>query len=176
MNTRNPLWRFRRSNALTAAVLAAVAFVGCAGYRNESLFPSEIGSVYVEMFENRTFWRDIEFDVTDAVSKRIEAQTPYKVVSSRDRADSVITGQIVAVDQGIITRERQTGVALERQVQLRAVVTWKNLSTGDLLVDAKSVSASGSYSTLQQQGFGYAAGIAANNLAQRVVELMEKPW
>jgi len=45
-----------------------------------------------------------------------------------------------------------------------------------LLIDNQSVSASGSYSELQNQGFKYASSIAANKLAQRIVELMEQEW
>jgi len=162
-----------------AALACCLGLCGCgelAGYSNEPLYPSNVGSVYVEMFENQSFWRGVEFELTDAVAKRIEAQTPYKIVSSRDRADSVISGQIRSVGQSILSIERQTGSALEKEVQLHAVVNWKNLRTGELLVDNKAVEAAGSYSALQQQSFTYASRLAANNLAERIVELMEKQW
>jgi len=159
--------------------LLCLGLCGCgqiSGYSDESLFPAEVDSVYVEMFENQTFWRGVEDEVSDALAKRIEAQTPYKVVSSRDRADSVISGQILSIGQSILTIERETGRALEKEVELRAVVDWKNLKTADLLIDNRSVTAAGSYSELQNQSFGYASRLAANNLAQRIVELMEKEW
>jgi hypothetical protein len=76
----------------------------------------------------------------------------------------------------VVSYERQTGRAIEKQVELRAVVSWKNLKTGEVLIDNKTVSASASYSEWQNQGFGYASTLAANNLAQRIVELMEKKW
>ena len=108
--------------------------------------------------------------------KRIEAQTPYKVVSSRDRADSIISGQIVSIDQGVLSRERETGRPLEKEVLLEAVVSWKNLKTGELLMDNQSVNTSASYSEWQSQGFDYASALAANKLAEQIVELMEKEW
>ena len=61
-------------------------------------------------------------------------------------------------------------------MELRAVVNWKNLKTGDLLVDNQSVIASASYSGLQSQSLDYASKLAANNLARRIVELMEEEW
>jgi len=146
------------------------------GYSNESLFPEEIGSVYVEMFDNRSFRRGVEYELTDALAKRIETETPYKIISSRDRADTVISGQIVSARELWLSRERQTGRALEKEVELRAIVNWKNLKTGELLIDNQSVSASASYSEWQEQGFLYGSTLAANNLAQRIVELMEKEW
>jgi hypothetical protein len=146
------------------------------GYSNASLYPSGIGSVYVEMFENKSFWRGVEYDLTDALAKRIEAETPYKIVSDRDRADSVIGGQIVSVDQTVLSLEREMGTALEKEVELRVLVSWKDMGTGKLLIESRSVGASGSYSALQSQSFKYASRVAANNLAIRIVELMETQW
>jgi len=128
------------------------------------------------MFDNQTFWRDVEYDLTDALAKRIEAETPYKIVSSRDRADTIISGQVISIDQVMLTTERETARALELEVELRAVVNWKNLKTGQLLIDNREVIASASYSSFQMQDFKYASSLAANKLAQRIVELMEKPW
>ena len=69
-----------------------LGFCGCAelgGYSNESLFPEEVDSVYVKMFDNRSFRRNVEYMLSEAVSKRIESETPYKVISSRDRAETL---------------------------------------------------------------------------------------
>ena len=145
-------------------------------YSNEPLFPEEVDSVCLEMFDNHSFRRGVEYELSDALAKRIEAETPYKIISSRDRADTVITGQIISIGESVLSSERETGRALEKEVELTAVVNWKNLKTGELLIDNKSVSASASYSQWQNQGFSYASALAANKLAQRIVELMEKQW
>ena len=146
------------------------------GYSNEPLFPEEVSSVCLEMFDNKSFRRGVEYELSDALAKRIEAETPYKIISSRDRADSVMNGQMVRVSESILTREREVGRALEKEVQLRALVNWKNLKTGEYLIENESVSASATYSEWQNQGFRYASTLAANNLAQKIVELMEKEW
>ena len=166
------------SSAVVCALLCLSA-CGCAGmdgYSEEPLFPAEVGSVYVEMFENESSWRGVEYELTDALAKRIEAETPYKIISSRNLADSVISGQISLIGQSLLSIEREIGTALEKEVELRAVVNWKNLRTGELLIDNRSVSASASYSELQNQSFKYASSLAANNLARMIVELMEKGW
>lgn len=149
---------------------------GPSGYSSESLFPEQVNSVYVEMFDNKSFRRGVEYELTDALAKRIEAATPYKIISNREQADTVLGGQIVSVGESVISFERETGRAMEKQVELRAVVNWKDLKTGEVLIDNKTVSASASYSEWQNQGFGYASVLAANNLAKRIVELMEKKW
>jgi len=162
-----------------ALVQSILVFSGCAelgGYSNESLFPQGISSVCLKMFDNQSFRRDLEYELSDALSKRIEAETPYKIVSDEDRADSVISGQIASIGELVLTTERQTGGVLEKQVQVKAVVNWKNLKTGELLIDNQSITAEASYSGYQNQDFGYASALAANKLAQKVVELMEEKW
>jgi len=160
-------------------ILLCLGFCGCteiSGYSNESLFPREVSSVCLEMFDNQSFRRGVEYELSDALAKRIEAETPYKIISSRDRADSIINGQIVSIDESVLSIEREVGRALEKEVQLTAVVSWKNLKTGELLIDNQSVSASATFSEFQKQDFSYASALAANNLAQKIVELMQKKW
>jgi len=168
---------FLRAGVLGGLIFAGcLSLAGCGGYSNESLFPENVSSVYVEMFDNQSFRRGVEYELTDALAKRIEAQTPYKIISDRDLADTVISGQITAISESVLTSERETGRALERGVEVQAVVDWKNLKTGELLIDSKQVAASASFSQWQNQGFGYASALAANKLAGKIVELMEKQW
>ncbi len=152
---------------------------GCAemsGYSDEPLFPQDVSSVCLEMFDNQTFRRGVEYELSDALAKRIEVDTPYKLVSSLDRADTVIDGQIISMEIFELSTEREIGRVLEQELELRAMVNWKNLKTGQLLLDNQLVSASASYSTYQMQDFKYASTLAANNLAQKIVELMEEKW
>jgi len=149
---------------------------GSKGYSNESLYQDGVTSIYVEMFENQSFRRGVEYELTDALAKRIEAQTPYKIVSNRDRADTVLSGQIMSIGESILTLDRQTGRPIEKDVELKAVVNWKNLKTGEYLIEGENALAAASYSEWQSQGFEYGSSLAANKLAQRIVELMEKKW
>ncbi|MBN1510356.1 MAG: hypothetical protein JW955_26140 [Sedimentisphaerales bacterium] len=161
------------------AILAAVVLAGCnglGGYTNKSLFPADVRSVYVEMFDNRTFRRGVEYTLSDALAKRIESDTPYKIVSDRDRTDSVMDGQLVLIAESILTMERETGRALEKEVILSATVNWKSLKTGRLMINNKSVTAAASYSEFLNQDFTYASSLAANNLAEKIVELMQDNW
>jgi hypothetical protein len=160
-------------------LLSSLWLGGCGtstGYTNQSLFPSDVNSVYLEMFDNRSFRRGIEFALTDALAKRIEVDTPYKIVSSRDRADSVLSGQITLAGESVLTIERDMGRALEKEVVLTAVVNWKNMKDGKLMINSRTVTAAATYSDFQGQDFTYGSGLAANKLAQYIVQLMENPW
>ena len=150
---------------------------GCGkGYSNSWLYPDDVKTVYVEMFDTNSFRRGHEYDLTDAICKRIEAQTPYKIVSDRNIADSVLSGTIGNISQGVLAMERESGRPLENETVVSVTVNWKNLSTGDIIIDNDVVYASASFSTFLDQDFEYAAKVAVNKAARRVVERMQKDF
>ena len=104
--------------------LAALSLGGCAGYQigNQSLYPLEIHTVYVPMFQSNSFRRNLGERLTEAVVKEIETRTPYKVVGDPD-ADSVLTGRIVAERKRVLVPDL-TGDAREIQVDMRVQVSW----------------------------------------------------
>lgn len=161
---------------LLIIVTGALLTGGCNGYSNEPLYTKSVKTVYVKMFDNKTFRRDLEYELTDALAKKIEAETPYKIVSSISRADTVISGHIVGIGESVLTIERTTGRALEKQAEVTAQFSWKNLRTGEYILENKSVNASASFSEFQEQSFDYAASIAANRLATAIVEQMQLDW
>jgi hypothetical protein len=167
--------------AILASVLLAGTFLsGCGrsqgGYSNEWLYPENVETVYVEMFENDTFRRGLEYELTDAVAKRIEAETPYKIVSDRDLADTVLSGRIVSWSEDVLSFERQTGTPLELRADVGAIMNWKNLKTGKMIVENKDVFDAMTFSEWQNQSFEYASVVAANRVAERIVEQMQTDW
>ena len=119
--------------------------------------PEDIDTVCLNMFDNRSFRRDVEYSLTDALAKRIESETPYKLQSDENQADSLMTGQILNIQESILTVERETGQALEKELIIEAVVSWKDLKTGELLLDNEPVTTTASYSEFLNQGEGYAS-------------------
>jgi hypothetical protein len=168
---------------LITAALLFVLLPGCgkgglSGYQGGWLYPQQVKTVYVEMFDTDSFYRGHEYVLTDAICKRIESETPYKIVSNRDYADSVLSGRLGAVRQSVLARDRFTGRPLEREVSVLVTVNWKDVRNGDLLINSERVSGTSSFSPYleQSQTFDYAADVAVNKAAVRVVELMQKPW
>ena len=138
--------------------------------------PATIFGTKRSMEIKASLWRNIEYVLTDALAKQIEAKTPYKIISDQDLSDTTMTGQITKVSQNMLMTDRDTGDDLEMELIVHALVTWKNLKTGDLLCDNLEVVASGTYSTPLGQNQGYASTLAANKLAAKIVELMENKW
>lgn len=156
------------------AVICSGIGCGLKGYTNGWPYPEEYQTVYVEMFDSAGFRRGYEFILTDALAKQVEARTPYKIVSSADRADTVLSG-VVTVGSAILATDRFTGTPLETEALIEVQFTWKDLKTGQI-IRADHVAAEESFSTKLGQQYEYAARSALNKAAQKIVDHMEIPW
>src|SRR5215831_15161877 len=97
---------------------------GCAGYHvgTAGLFPQDIHTVYVPMFESESFRRDLGEQLTEAVCKEIETRGPFKVVGTPN-ADSVLTGRIMADTKHTLVRE-PNNEARNIEMGMLVQVTW----------------------------------------------------
>ena len=97
--------------------LTTAAADGCAAYRfgAASLYPPDIQTVYVPVFESNSFRRNLSEWLTEAVCKEIELKTPYKVVGT-PQADSVLTGKLTSDTKRVIV-EDQYDMPRERRSQ-----------------------------------------------------------
>ena len=92
-----------RYKVFFACLLATALAADCESYQvgNQSLYPAEIHTVYVPMFESVSFRRNLAERLTEAVMKEIESKTPLKVVSDPN-ADSILTGRIVEEGKDVL--------------------------------------------------------------------------
>src|SRR5262249_41332066 len=97
------------------------------GYSTYPNYDTSIRTVRVPIFKNVTFYKGMEFDLTRAVIRTIEAQTPYKVVSGA--ADTELTGTIVVMQKAVINRDQQNEVR-EAQTTLAVDLLWRDLRPG----------------------------------------------
>jgi hypothetical protein len=133
-----------RRAALAVPVLVCAALTSCEsgghfsvlGYTTRPNYDPCVKTVYVPIFDNKTFWRGLEFDVTRAVIREIEAKTPYKVVSDRDGADTMLTGSIVSFQKMVINRNQLNEIR-EAETVLTAAVVWQDLRSGEVLSQPK---------------------------------------
>ncbi len=121
---RGSTTRRRMVGAVTLLVSLSLGAAGCAGYRfgADSLYPSDIQTVYVPMFQSDSYRRGLAEQLTEAVCKEIEKRTNYKVVNTPN-ADSVLSGRILNEVKRIVV-EAPTDEPRETQVQFFIEVTW----------------------------------------------------
>ncbi len=82
----------KKRHVSTFLLVTAALLSGC-GYATNNVFRSDIKTVYVEFFENETFRRELEVELTKAVVEEIKLRTSFKF-APKDRADSILSGEI----------------------------------------------------------------------------------
>ena len=155
---------------------AGLMLVGC-GYSHPSLFPDDVRTVAVPIFDNRSFYQGIERDITEAVIKEIELRTPYKVVD-RSRADTLIKATITRVDQVRLNRRHTGGLPQEQELRVRLDFAWQDLRTGRTLRERSGFEAVGRYIPAQPVAEPYQVGQhqASQRLAQQIVTVIGAQW
>jgi hypothetical protein len=146
------------------------------GYTSRNLYRTDIKTVCVRMLENKTFRRSIEFDLTSAICRQIELHCPYKIESDNSKADTVIYGQITSVDEDVLANQRKLDRPIENLVVLTVEITWKDLRSGEMLMDNQRFRLDSSYAPLLGSTRDIAAKEAADKVAVLIVGAMEKPW
>jgi outer membrane lipopolysaccharide assembly protein LptE/RlpB len=172
----------------TLSLLACLLLSGCgyqqqgdyslqpqSGYKWKSLYREDVRSVAVPIFTTRSFHQGVEFQLTKALVTQIEAMTPYKVVD-RDRADTILEGEIVDVRTRTVSRDRDSAVPQEQLQGIVVNFVWKDLRTGKILkqqygFDETKVM----YPTLGESQFTGSQS-AAESMAISIVHQLQAEW
>lgn len=165
-----------RKKCLAYLLMIIVSLTGC-GYSHGGSFPKEVSSVAVPIFENRTPYRDVEFDLTEALVKEIELRTPYKVVRSGD-ADTILTGVVTHVEQRVLSRRALGGLPQEMEVSVVVNFDWRNQRTGETLRDRRGFETVGRH--VPARPIGEPLEVARHELVQQlardIVAVMRENW
>lgn len=168
-----------RSPMLMLGLLALFAlFVGSVtgcGYSAKTNFPTDVQSVQVKMFGNRSFYRGVEFDLTEALVKEIELRSPYKVVSNA-AADTLMEGTVVGVNQIRLSRRREGGLPQEMEVQILVDFVWRNQRTGKIITDRKGLTVIGRYVPAAEETRSAGQHEAVQKMATQIVSAMAAQW
>jgi hypothetical protein len=150
---------------------------GCSsgGVHWGSVYRSDVHTVAVPIFTNKDYHRGVEFQLTDAVIKEIEEFTPYKVVP-RERADTVLEGEIVIVQTIPTNLDPNTATPQQEQYSISVNFTWKDLHTGKILVVRRNFGQASPYYPTLGEGQYVASQNSVQRLAQAIVTEMEGEW
>lgn len=105
------------------------------GYATAPNYDKRIKTVRIKIFKNPTFWSvvpvpGLEMQLTQALVRAIETNTPYKVVAGD--ADTEISGSIISFIK-LALNYNQLNEQRDVETTLTASVVWKNLRTGEIL-------------------------------------------
>lgn len=155
-----------------AAALSALT--GC-GYSTARPFPTDIQTIHVEMLQSKEFRRELEFRLTEAIVKRIEVDTPYRIAPRRT-ADALLTGEILKVENRTFGDDIDTD--LPREIGSSVVVRYRlqDMDTGRILVERPKFVYQTSYIPPVGETFTQGMTRALDGLAELIVESMETDW
>jgi hypothetical protein len=171
---------------LAIALVALVGVTGC-GYKNggdagggggyhwQSVYRDDIHTVAVPIFKSNVFQRGIEFSLSKALVSQIEANTPYKVVP-RERADTILEGEIVGVRVDTLSSDRNSAIPQEQLLDIVVDFTWKDLRTGRILVERRGVEQTASYYPTLGEGRATGTQAASERLALAIVQELQADW
>lgn len=164
---------------------AAIALSGCgysrpgddpqSGYQWRSLYREDVRSVAVPIFTSKDYHRGVEISLTKALVNQLEAKTPYKVMP-RERADTILEGEIVDVKVRTVSNDSRSGIPQEQLYVIRCNFVWKDLRSGRVLCDRKNFEQTTTfYETLGEDPFvGQQQGV--EQLALGIVQELQADW
>jgi hypothetical protein len=149
------------------------------GYSLSSMYRDDVDTVAVPIWTrgSEVYRRELETRLTEAIVKRIELDTPYKVVD-KSKADTILEGRILQVDQRVGSFNPDTGEPREIVEQMLVSFTWTDLRTGEILVKRRNFKAAAVYYPTGplDEDFFLGSEDVTNRLAQRIVEELESSW
>lgn len=169
---------------LFVAIAISAALAGCAGYQfgAATMFPQNIRTVHVPIFESDSFRRGLGQWLTEAVVKEIESRPGYKVVN-RVNADSILEGRIIADTKRVVVENRFDDPR-DIEITMRVQVRWLD-NRGQLLTPATTIpvpdtllEAQHAISLVPEVGQSNISNQQENieQLAKQIVATMEIPW
>lgn len=167
--------RIERRIALEIAlVVLAASLTGC-GYRSDGLFRDGVRTVHVEIFASKEFRRGLEFQLTEAVQKRIGTDTPYRL-ASKEKADTILRGEVLEVRQAAFAPDPASRQPRDIQLTLAVRLEWKDQRTGEILLDQPVLLQAVDYLPAPGESEPFAQQKAIDKMAARIVARMYDEW
>ena len=147
------------------------------GYSSSSLYTPQFKSVSVPIFQNNSTTRELEFMLTDAIIKEIEARTPYQILGEQ-YADTLLTGTINSVKLQTISQSRITGLDNEVMITVTIDFEWVDLLNSNRIIGRENFSSSALFIPSQPSAEPMEMGqfALAQQLSTDIVDQMQATW
>ena len=160
------------------ALIALASASGC-GYQIGSMHRKNVRSIVIPVWTRGAgvFRRRLEFDLTNAVIKRIQLDARYRICAET-QADTKLTGELINVRQRARTINTDTGASRAMEATFTVSFKWVDLRNGDELANEKNFEVRGQYITAAPFGETFFTGgqEAIDKIARRIVEQLEEGW
>jgi hypothetical protein len=157
-----------------ACIIALFALISGCGYTTKSLISRKINSIYIPIFENDTFRRGLEFDLTSALKDEIMSNTKLRILQ-KDSADTILTGRIIKVTEGMLSSNVEDNI-VESRVTISVYIKLVDRRTGRTLVEEKNLKQSAEFIVKRGENIKTASQESLVLLAKEIIFHLEEKW
>jgi hypothetical protein len=171
-----PVFGLRIRHGLLVALLTSIALCGC-GYSIRAPYDKSIKTVFVPILKTQSFRRDMNLQLTELVQKEIGRRTPYKIVNSPDKADTILEGTINFADKNLVV-ENPFNLPRELTATINVSVKWTHNppTEAEKLRGPTVISETVNFAPEVGETAMTAFYRVNQNLATQIVDMMEQPW
>ncbi len=157
---------------LPAAVALSVFLSSC-GYTAKARLPEDISSVAVPIFQNQTFYRDIDLELTQALRKEVLAKTNLHITDTK-RAQVILDGDITDF-RLVRLREDKEDEVIEFSVRLQADLELRRRN-GEVIYSKKNLTRRAEFQVSLGEGLQQARAEAVREMAREIVSQVLNRW
>lgn len=140
----------------------------------KSLMIRDINTIYIPIFENETFRRDLEFGLTKELKDAVLSRTGLRIVN-KDNADTILSGIIKEIQEMFLTQNTDDNI-VEDQITLIVDFKLVERSTGRILVQRQSVAQRAEFIIGRGETILSAYEEVLADMAETIVNLIEEKW
>lgn len=173
---------FRKIFQVSLLLMALSPSAGC-GYTQKAALPAGIQSIHVDTFRNKmslsrlyAYEPGLEIKITKALIRRFNLDGNLKVVS-REKADAILEGDLIALDQEGLRFTGLEGVE-EYRLYVVTAIRLKNAKTGDIIWEEPNFSGDSTYFLKGARAVSRATAAeqAIERLARNIVDRVVEDW
>ncbi|GJQ58085.1 MAG: hypothetical protein D8M57_07225 [Candidatus Scalindua sp. AMX11] len=161
------------SHYLTGLLLVIVTVCGC-GYTTKSLMIRDIDTIYIPIFDNETFRRDLEFGLTKELKDEVLSKTRLRIVH-KDIADTILSGIIREVQETILIQNTADNI-VENQITIYVDFKLVERGTDRILVEKKRVPQQAEFIISRGETILSAYEEVVADMAETIINLIEEKW
>ncbi len=166
---------------ISAVLLLALLASGC-GYTFGPQPVHGVRTVHVAVFEADSFRRGLDRLLTEAVQSEIRNRTAYRL-DDELTADTILRGRVLDLRKDLLS-ETRFDEARELQLSLGVEISWVDRRSGQVLQqrvfaignELAHYAANATFAPELGHSMATAQQKAAERMAARIVDTMERPW
>lgn len=144
---------------------------GCAGWSTDSLVAEGMERIYVPYFQNDTFYRDLEQNLTHEVIARVRERNDL-ILADEASAEMVLKGRIVGFRKMIVSEDLNNNIT-ETATVMAVKVELVRLSDGEIINQALLTDEAEFFSPLGET-LETAERDSFRRLSHRILSVVEK--